>query len=132
MQNNGEDCYVAFILDITEKKEAEQKIYFHANHDQLTGLTNRFYFKEYLCQLLSSLSYQDDENTNLAVIYFDVDKFQDKLWSEYQSKGMLITEFGKKIVVENATRNKVFNYFVSALSKNLSHFKARYSCIKVT
>ena len=37
-----------FILDITEKKEAEQKIYFHANHDQLTGLTNRFYFKEYL------------------------------------------------------------------------------------
>ncbi|MEC8206525.1 MAG: PAS domain S-box protein, partial [Pseudomonadota bacterium] len=77
MQNNGEDCYVAFILDITEKKEAEQKIYFHANHDQLTGLTNRFYFKEYLCQLVSSLSYQDDADTNLAVIYFDIDKFQD-------------------------------------------------------
>jgi len=76
MQNNAEDCYVAFILDITEKKEAERKIYFHANHDQLTGLTNRFYFKEYLCTLISSLAYQDEVDTNLAVIYFDVDKFQ--------------------------------------------------------
>ncbi|KAF7763382.1 hypothetical protein PUND_b0759 [Pseudoalteromonas undina] len=27
---------------------------------------------------------------------------------------------------------KVFNYCVSALSNNLSHFKARYSCINVT
>jgi len=77
MQTNGEICYVAFILDITEKKEAEQKIYFHANHDQLTGLTNRFYFKERISELVSSLSYQDEESTNLAVIYFDVDKFQD-------------------------------------------------------
>ena len=67
---------MAFILDITEKKEAERKIYFHANHDQLTGLTNRFYFKEYLCTLISSLAYQDEVGTNLAVIYFDVDKFQ--------------------------------------------------------
>ena len=62
---------------ISLRKKAEQKIYFHANHDQLTGLTNRFYFKEYLCQLVSSLSYQDDADTNLAVIYFDIDKFQD-------------------------------------------------------
>nr|WP_267135666.1 GGDEF domain-containing phosphodiesterase [Pseudoalteromonas sp. L21] len=77
MQTNGEICYVAFILDITEKKEAEQKIYFHANHDQLTGLTNRFYFKERISELVFSLSYQDEESTNLAVIYFDVDKFQD-------------------------------------------------------
>jgi len=97
MVNNGEVCYVAFILDITEKKEAERKIYFHANHDQLTGLTNRFYFKERICDLISAPSYQNDVNTHLAVIYFDVDRFQD-------INTVYGLTFGDKLLCEIANR----------------------------
>ncbi len=76
IKSQCETCYVAFILDITEKKEAEKKIYFHANHDQLTGITNRFYFKEYLCKLIFLMSYREQPTSYLAVIYFDIDKFR--------------------------------------------------------
>ena len=73
--------------------------------------------------------YQLEDIVKDIPLFRNVDKFQDKLWSEYQSKGMLITEFGKKIVVENATRNKVFNYFVQSAEAE-TNIKYLYNLIK--
>ena len=42
---------------------------------------------------------------------------------------MLITELGKKIVVENATRNKVFNYFVQSVEAE-TNIRYLYNLIK--
>ena len=42
---------------------------------------------------------------------------------------MLITEFGKKIVVEDATRNKVFNYFVQSVEAE-TNIRYLYNLIK--
>lgn len=82
LENEGKKYFVAFILDITEKKLAERKIYFHANHDQLTGITNRFYFNEKLATHIKAFHHQNDHGSankkeQLAVIYFDIDRFNE-------------------------------------------------------
>jgi diguanylate cyclase (GGDEF)-like protein/PAS domain S-box-containing protein len=45
------------ILDITDRKEAEEKLRFMSFHDALTGLYNRAYFEEELTRLAGSRQY---------------------------------------------------------------------------
>jgi diguanylate cyclase (GGDEF)-like protein len=53
-------------------REAEQQIHYMANHDALTGLTNRFEFEKKLNQLLGTLSH----NHKHAFLYLDLDQFK--------------------------------------------------------
>ena len=94
-----------------------------------TELTPEQYDESKVITFRNLYGYQFEDIVKDIPLFRNVDKFQDKLWSEYQSKGMLITEFGKKIVVENATRNKVFNYFVQSAEAE-TNIRYLYNLIK--
>lgn len=64
---------VALIRDITERKLAEDQIAFLAYHDGLTGLPNNLLFKERLEQ---GLAHAERNNTMLAVLFLDLDRFK--------------------------------------------------------
>lgn len=70
---NGELLRIHIIRDITERKEAEEKIKYLANNDALTGIPNRGYLMKELKDILE-LSASD--HLKFAVILFDVDKFK--------------------------------------------------------
>jgi diguanylate cyclase (GGDEF)-like protein/PAS domain S-box-containing protein len=59
--------------DITERKEAEAKVYQHAYYDFLTGLPNRLLFRERLEQTLAAPAFQG--NTG-ALLLIDLDDFK--------------------------------------------------------
>lgn len=59
--------------DITQTKIAEQKIKFLAYYDRLTGLPNRFLFKEHLVKALTNCR---RTGLFLAVLYIDIDNFR--------------------------------------------------------
>lgn len=59
--------------DITKTKIAEQKIKFLAYYDRLTGLPNRFLFKEHLVKALTNCR---RSGLFLAVLYIDIDNFR--------------------------------------------------------
>ncbi len=69
MQNGG---WVATHEDITERREAEEKIAHMAVHDALTNLPNRLFFREQLETRLAHLA-RDQE---LAVLCLDLDRFK--------------------------------------------------------
>jgi diguanylate cyclase (GGDEF)-like protein len=64
--------WVATHEDITEKRQAEQKIEHMAYHDSLTGLTNRALFNERLQQALE----RSDADGMVAVHHIDLDRFK--------------------------------------------------------
>jgi diguanylate cyclase (GGDEF)-like protein/PAS domain S-box-containing protein len=59
--------------DITERRQAEDAISYHAQHDMLTRLPNRALFKERL--RLAILDARHSQ-TQLAVLYVDLDRFK--------------------------------------------------------
>ena len=70
----GEPTYVhGVMLDITQRKEAEEQIAFLAYHDKLTGLPNRVLFDE-LLEL--SLARARRHELGVAVISLDIDNFK--------------------------------------------------------
>ncbi len=70
----GEPVKVIFTCqDITQTKLTEQKIKFLAYYDRLTGLPNRFLFKEHLSKALSNCR---RNCMFLGVIFIDIDSFR--------------------------------------------------------
>jgi diguanylate cyclase (GGDEF)-like protein/PAS domain S-box-containing protein len=65
--------YVAVFSDISKAKQAEEKLYYLANHDSLTGLPNRMLFGE---QLASALDRSKRFGQKLAVMFIDLDRFK--------------------------------------------------------
>jgi diguanylate cyclase (GGDEF)-like protein/PAS domain S-box-containing protein len=61
------------IIDITEKKVAEEQIVYRAYHDSLTGLPNRALFKE---RLWVMLNHAKRHELSLAVLLVDLDRFK--------------------------------------------------------
>jgi diguanylate cyclase (GGDEF)-like protein/PAS domain S-box-containing protein len=61
--------------EIQERKAAQEKLAFLANHDGLTGLANRMLFEEILHDTLNGLARAPDSH-GLAVLYFDLDGFK--------------------------------------------------------
>ncbi len=59
--------------DITEKRRAEEKIEWLARHDPLTGIANRFHFRETFEAGLRGLS----DGTSLALHWLDLDQFKE-------------------------------------------------------
>lgn len=65
--------YVGVSVDITSRKEAEERLSFLANHDVLTGLPNRVLFHD---RLQHSLARASREQFEVAVLFLDLDRFK--------------------------------------------------------
>ena len=61
------------ILDITERKKAEQALSYQATHDSLTGLINRGDFERRLVRVLETARASHQEH---ALCYMDLDQFK--------------------------------------------------------
>ncbi|HKQ06290.1 MAG TPA: EAL domain-containing protein [Blastocatellia bacterium] len=62
------------LTDITEQKEAEQRLLHNAFHDVLTGLPNRALFMDRLTRSLERA--KNNENYLFAVLFIDLDRFK--------------------------------------------------------
>lgn len=70
---DGERQFTGIIRDITERKEAEERIRYLAHHDTLTGLPNRNMFNIHLERAISRAK---RSQTDLALMYLDLDSFK--------------------------------------------------------
>ena len=64
---------IGTMMDITQRKQAEEILRYQAVYDQLTGLPNRLLFNE---RLLASLKRAKKTQKMLAVMFLDLDKFK--------------------------------------------------------
>jgi len=64
---------VAVSRDISERREAEEQIEYQAYHDALTGLPNRLLFRD---RLTVALAHAKRQNTPVAVMFLDLDRFK--------------------------------------------------------
>jgi diguanylate cyclase (GGDEF)-like protein/PAS domain S-box-containing protein len=81
---------VGTIQDITERKLAEDKLAFLAHFDPLTGLPNRVLLED---RLLQNMARARREKTLVAVLYLDLDNFQDVNDSLGRSYGDLLLQY---------------------------------------
>jgi diguanylate cyclase (GGDEF)-like protein/PAS domain S-box-containing protein len=65
--------YVAVFSDISKAKQAEEKLFYLANHDPLTGLPNRMRYSD---QLSRSIERAKRQKSRLAVAFIDLDRFK--------------------------------------------------------
>jgi diguanylate cyclase (GGDEF)-like protein/PAS domain S-box-containing protein len=65
-------CY-SMAIDITEQREAEERIRHMANHDSLTGLPNRMLFNDRLAQ---TIRFAKRVTGQFGLLYLDLDKFK--------------------------------------------------------
>lgn len=84
---NGEQCLLSIVIDITERKEAEEKIKYLSFYDKLTGLYNRAFFEEELKRLDTS------RNMPLSLIMGDVNglKLINDALGHWEGDKLLIT-----------------------------------------
>ncbi len=66
--------YLAGFTDMTERKQAAERIWYLANNDPLTDLANRFSLMERLSQALEMAK---RSASHLAVMFIDLDRFKD-------------------------------------------------------
>ncbi|MEO8005624.1 MAG: EAL domain-containing protein [Betaproteobacteria bacterium] len=65
---------LVFVLqDLTERKEAEERTRFLADHDELTGLPNRSLFRQ---ALNKALARSERSGKMLSILFFDLDRFK--------------------------------------------------------
>jgi diguanylate cyclase (GGDEF)-like protein/PAS domain S-box-containing protein len=65
--------YVAIFSDISERKEAQERIEYLARHDPLTGLPNRTMLADRLEQ---ALAHADRTQSMVAMLFLDLDRFK--------------------------------------------------------
>ncbi len=73
--------------------------------------------------------YEMDENVKNLQLFQEIQKFQENLWAQYQQSGYLLTDYDNHIVVDNPSKNKVFNYYIQALETE-TNVKQMYTLIK--
>jgi len=66
--------HIAIFGDVTEKKQADEKIYHQANYDSLTELPNRQLFQD---RLHSAVASAKRNHSQLALLYIDLDRFKE-------------------------------------------------------
>lgn len=63
---NQEDIYMSTVIDISERKKAEEMMHYLNYHDQTTGLNNRHYYE------MNISKYDREENYPLTLIKIDI------------------------------------------------------------
>ena len=69
----GKPAILLALMDITERKRAEARLAFMAQHDGLTGLPNRILLRQRLDELLTHTRRNGDK---VAVLFLDLDNFK--------------------------------------------------------
>ncbi len=69
----GKPAVLLALMDITERKRAEARLAFMAQHDGLTGLPNRILLRQRLDELLAHTRRSGDK---VAVLFLDLDNFK--------------------------------------------------------
>jgi diguanylate cyclase (GGDEF)-like protein/PAS domain S-box-containing protein len=64
---------ISMVVNVTERKLAEERVAFLAYHDKLTGLPNRTLFEEMLATAIARARRHD---TSVGVLYLDLDNFK--------------------------------------------------------
>lgn len=70
---NGSESLEATLIDITDRRRAEDQIRYQAFHDALTGLPNRMLFKD---RLTLALAQAHRNGSRVAVLFLDLDRFK--------------------------------------------------------
>lgn len=65
--------HVLVMRDISQERRLTRKLAYQANHDALTGCTNRYHFEQTLAGLIDELAFKD---TSHALCYMDLDQFK--------------------------------------------------------
>ena len=65
--------YIALVTDISERKAAEERMNYLAQHDALTGMPNRILFQDRLQQAIAQAERQQ---CNVALLFMDLDRFK--------------------------------------------------------
>ena len=74
IEGDHEHYYSAFIRDITQRKESEERIRYLANYDALTGLPNRNLLNE---RVTVEIEKAWDQDGQFALMFLDLDHFKD-------------------------------------------------------
>ena len=61
------------IIDITDRKTAQEQMEYQAYHDALTGLPNRLLFRD---RIIIALAHSKRHRTGVAVMFLDLDQFK--------------------------------------------------------
>lgn len=94
--NDGTLYFCGHIVDITERKKAEEKLLHQAHFDSLTNLPNRFLSLDRLTQLMQI---SDRNQHKIAVAFLDLDDFK-------KVNDTLGHDTGDKLLIESAARLK--------------------------
>ena len=93
----GQVCMLAILKDITELKQAQEKLVHDAFHDPLTNLPNRALFLDRLERTVARAKRHEDYK--FAVLFIDIDRFKivnDSLG--HHAGDELIVQFSKRIL----------------------------------
>ncbi|HEY3055266.1 MAG TPA: EAL domain-containing protein [Thermoanaerobaculia bacterium] len=69
----GKEILEATLIDLTERKQAEERIRYQAYHDALTDLPNRTLFKD---RLSLAVAHAERRGRQVAVLFLDLDRFK--------------------------------------------------------
>jgi diguanylate cyclase (GGDEF)-like protein/PAS domain S-box-containing protein len=98
-EKSGSRYWQGFMLDITERKRAEERLHHQAHHDQLTDLPNRQLFLERLGQALKRTKRRKERaGGKVAVLFVDLDNFKivnDSLGHE--AGDLLLARIGERL-----------------------------------
>lgn len=115
--------HIAVFGDVTEKKQAEEKIHYQANYDSLTGLPNRQLFQD---RLRSAIASAKRNGAQLALLFIDLDRFKEVNDSAGHAAGdKLLIQVAKRLkecIRESDTLARLggdeFTVILNNLSKN--------------
>jgi diguanylate cyclase (GGDEF)-like protein/PAS domain S-box-containing protein len=95
-----------FVIDVTEQKIAEEKVYFYSHYDQVTGLSNRKVFEQEVKRKLASPFHH-----HFSILYIDINRFK----SIIETFGNVIGDEVIKKVADMLLEFKINNGIISRI-----------------